>query len=41
MTDHGSNEHAELVVEDFDANTELNDYEVSPSRAYTFRFDVF
>lgn len=29
MTDHGSNEHPELVVHDFDANTELNDYEVS------------
>src|SRR5258708_15008673 len=29
MTDHGSNEHPELVVQDFDTNTELNDYEVS------------
>lgn len=28
LTDHGSNEHPELVVHDFDANTELNDYEV-------------
>jgi len=33
MTDHGSNEHPELVVEDFDANTELNDYEVSHARS--------
>jgi hypothetical protein len=53
MTDHGSNEHPELVVEDFDANTELNDYEVSharssntlpirpPCRAFTLRFGVF
>jgi hypothetical protein len=32
MTDHGSNEHPELVVHDFDANTELNDYEVSNAR---------
>lgn len=36
LTDHGSNEHPELVVQHFDANTELNDYEVShawsPSR---------
>jgi hypothetical protein len=30
MTHHGSNEHPELVVQPFDANTELNDYEVSP-----------
>jgi hypothetical protein len=29
LTDHGSNEHPELVVQHFDANTELNDYEVS------------
>lgn len=29
MTNHGSNEHQpELVVHPFDANTELNDYEV-------------
>lgn len=28
MTDHGSNEHPELVVHEFDANTELNDYEI-------------
>jgi len=31
MTNHGSNEHPELVVQHFDANTELNDYEVKPS----------
>lgn len=31
LADHGSNEHPELVVHDFDANTELNDYEVSPA----------
>lgn len=46
MTDHGSNELPELVVHDFDANTELNDYEVSlspfvPSRAFTLRFGAF
>jgi hypothetical protein len=29
LTNHGSNEHPELVVQPFDANTELNDYEVS------------
>ena len=29
MTNHGSNEHPELAVQPFDANTELNDYEVS------------
>ncbi|KAI0295125.1 hypothetical protein B0F90DRAFT_1820697 [Multifurca ochricompacta] len=28
MTNHGSNEHPELVVQPFDANTELNDYEI-------------
>jgi hypothetical protein len=28
MTNHGSNEHPELVVQPFDVNTELNDYEV-------------
>jgi hypothetical protein len=33
MTDHGSNEHPELVVHDFDANTELNDYEVSHAKS--------
>jgi len=33
MTDHGSNEHPELVVQDFDTNTELNDYEVSHARS--------
>lgn len=32
MTDHGSDEQPELVVHDFDANTELNDYEVSYGR---------
>jgi hypothetical protein len=52
MTDDGSNEHPELVVHDFDANTELNDYEVSnarppslppaqSSRVFTLRFGVF
>jgi hypothetical protein len=38
MTDHGSDEHPELVVHDFDANTELNDYEVS--HAWSLRFGV-
>ncbi|KAH9976895.1 hypothetical protein BGW80DRAFT_885850 [Lactifluus volemus] len=28
MTNNGSNEHPELVVHPFDANTELNDYEI-------------
>lgn len=37
MTDHGSNEHPELVVHDFDANTELNDYEVSHTRSHPNR----
>ena len=31
LTNQGSNEHPELVVQPFDANTELNDYEVSHS----------
>jgi hypothetical protein len=30
MTNQGSNEHPELVVQPFEANTELNDYEVGP-----------
>jgi hypothetical protein len=29
MTNNGSNDHPELVVQPFDAKTELNDYEVS------------
>ena len=37
-TDHGSNEHPELVVHDFDANTELNDYEVSNARSLSLPF---
>jgi len=28
MTNQGSNEHPELVVQPFEANTELNDYEI-------------
>ncbi|KAH9954701.1 hypothetical protein BC827DRAFT_1143178 [Russula dissimulans] len=28
LTNHGLNEHPELVVQPFDANTELNDYEI-------------
>lgn len=41
MTDHGSNEHPELVVHDFDANTELNDYEASHACEDPLRFGVF
>jgi hypothetical protein len=45
LTDHGSNEHPELVVQHFDANTELNDYEVShawsPPLPLHLRFVVF
>jgi hypothetical protein len=40
MTDHGSNEHPELVVHDFDANTELNDYEVSHANRLPSPFDL-
>ncbi len=31
MTNEGTNEHPELVLQPFDAKIERNDYEVSPS----------
>jgi hypothetical protein len=40
LTNHGSNEHPELVVQPFDANTELNDYEVSHASLHRISFPI-